>query len=60
VADPPIPLDNPNAETYPPSPTRRRIRTALGCFALLVLLVLFVWFVANHTATVSDRTPFGP
>jgi hypothetical protein len=39
---------------------RRRIRTGLGCLALIVLLIALIWFVVNHTGTVPDRTPFGP
>jgi hypothetical protein len=32
----------------------------MGCLAIIILIAVFVWFVANNLETIPDRTPFGP
>ena len=52
-------ITRPDDEILPADPVRRRIGTVLGCFTLLLLLAVLVWFIATHTQTFENPGMFG-
>jgi len=54
-----VSITRPDDEILPADPVRRRVGTVLGCFTLLLLLGLLVWFIATHTQTFDNPGMFG-
>ena len=46
-------------EVLPTDPVRRRVGAVVGCFTLLLLLAVLIWFIATHTQTFENRGLFG-
>ena len=52
-------FSRPDDRSLPEDPTRRRAGAVLGCFTLLLLLTLLVWFIATHTQTFQNPSTYG-
>ena len=54
-----IKLDDPDTEVLPAGRGRRRNAATLGCFTLILLLAVLIWFVASNTRVFENHGFFG-
>jgi hypothetical protein len=56
---PQLHIDDPDDEILPASPGRRRAATLVGCFVVLLLVGLLIYWIAFRTPAPQDRSWFG-